>query len=124
MLPKDPVMLLSVINLKLRDYYKDLDDVLDAFTTFANSSCKCTIMCGDDENIKRIKVNNPCMYYGFNEENDVYAKNIRLLEDDITLIDVYIKEKVLIEKITYEHANHRNSSKKQVYEYLICCRGE
>lgn len=25
MLPKDPVMLLSVINLKLRDYYKDLD---------------------------------------------------------------------------------------------------
>jgi len=25
MLPKDPVMLLSVVNLKLRDYYKDLD---------------------------------------------------------------------------------------------------
>ena len=25
MLPKDPVMLLSVINLKLRDFYKDLD---------------------------------------------------------------------------------------------------
>ena len=75
------------------DYYKDLDDVLDAFTTFANSSSKCTIMCGDDENIKRIKVNNPFMYYGFNEENDVYAKNIRLLEDDITLIDVYIKDK-------------------------------
>jgi hypothetical protein len=24
-LPKDPVMLLSTINLKLRDYYKDLD---------------------------------------------------------------------------------------------------
>lgn len=25
MIPKDPVMLLSFINLKLRDYYKDLD---------------------------------------------------------------------------------------------------
>lgn len=24
MLPKDPVMLLSVVNLKLRDFYKDL----------------------------------------------------------------------------------------------------
>lgn len=25
MIPKDPVMLLSFVNLKLRDYYKDLD---------------------------------------------------------------------------------------------------
>ena len=25
MLPKDPVMLLSVLNMKLRDHYKDLD---------------------------------------------------------------------------------------------------
>ena len=25
MIPKDPVMLLSFINLKLRDYYKNLD---------------------------------------------------------------------------------------------------
>ena len=29
MLPKDPVMLLSVINLKLRDYYKDLDSLCE-----------------------------------------------------------------------------------------------
>ena len=29
MLPKDPVMLLSVINLKLRDYYKSLDDLCE-----------------------------------------------------------------------------------------------
>lgn len=28
-LPKDPVMLLSVINLKLRDYYSDLDNLCD-----------------------------------------------------------------------------------------------
>lgn len=25
MIPKDPVMLLSFLNMKLRDYYKDLD---------------------------------------------------------------------------------------------------
>lgn len=25
MIPKDPVMLLSFVNLKLRDFYKDLD---------------------------------------------------------------------------------------------------
>lgn len=29
MIPKDPVMLLSYINLKLRDYYKDLDNLCE-----------------------------------------------------------------------------------------------
>ena len=28
-LPKDPVMLLSAINLKLRDYYKSLDELCE-----------------------------------------------------------------------------------------------
>lgn len=27
MIPEDPVMLLSYLNMKLRDYYKDLDDL-------------------------------------------------------------------------------------------------
>ena len=29
MIPKDPVMLLSFINLKLRDYYSDLEKLCD-----------------------------------------------------------------------------------------------
>ena len=29
MLPKDPVMLLSFVNLKLRDYYSDLEKLCD-----------------------------------------------------------------------------------------------
>lgn len=29
MIPKDPVMLLSFVNLKLRDYYKNLDALCD-----------------------------------------------------------------------------------------------
>lgn len=28
-LPKDPIILLSFINMKLRDYYKDLDDLCE-----------------------------------------------------------------------------------------------
>lgn len=28
-LPKDPVILLSTVNMKLRDYYKDLDALCD-----------------------------------------------------------------------------------------------
>lgn len=30
MIPKDPAMLLSFVNLKLRDYYKDLDELCAA----------------------------------------------------------------------------------------------
>ncbi len=29
MIPKEPVMLLSFMNLKLRDYYKNLDELCD-----------------------------------------------------------------------------------------------
>ncbi|MBD5467553.1 MAG: DUF4250 domain-containing protein [Lachnospiraceae bacterium] len=29
MLPKDPAMLLSAVNLKLRDYYKSLEELCD-----------------------------------------------------------------------------------------------
>lgn len=29
MLPKDPAMLLSLINMKLRDYYSDLDQLCE-----------------------------------------------------------------------------------------------
>lgn len=28
-IPKDPVMLLSFVNLKLRDFYKDLDEMCE-----------------------------------------------------------------------------------------------
>ena len=31
MLPEDPAMLLSFVNMKLRDEYSDLDDLCDAF---------------------------------------------------------------------------------------------
>ena len=29
MIPKDPVMLLSFVNLKLRDYYRNLDELCE-----------------------------------------------------------------------------------------------
>lgn len=31
MIPKDPVMLLSFVNMKLRDYYGDLESLCDMF---------------------------------------------------------------------------------------------
>lgn len=39
MLPKDPVMLLSVINTKLRDEYDSLDELCDALDESKDELC-------------------------------------------------------------------------------------
>ncbi len=85
--------IITNIELDHIDYYKDLNDVLDAFTTFANKSSGYTIMCGDDENVRKIKINNKHLYYGLKKDNDIYATNIQLINENSTKIDVYIKEK-------------------------------
>ena len=78
------------VELDHTDYYKDLDDVKDAFTSFANSARHYVVACGDDTNIRSLKIDKPVMYYGFNESNDVIAKNI-VIKDETTTADIYIK---------------------------------
>lgn len=77
------------IELDHTDYYKDLDDVMDAFNEFVSKACKAVIMCGDDENNRRIKTDKKVLYYGFNEDNDVVVKNITH-DEETTKADVYI----------------------------------
>lgn len=77
------------IELDHTDYYKDLDDVMDAFTTFVNKTREAVIMCGDDLNNRKIKTDKKVLYYGFNENNDVVVKNISH-NDEETNADVYI----------------------------------
>lgn len=80
------------IELDHTDYYKDLDDVMDAFNSFISKARKAVIMCGDDENIRKIKTDKKVLYYGFNNNNDVTIKNITY-DNEITKADVYINNK-------------------------------
>lgn len=69
--------------------YDGLEDIVNTFTKFANVNTKeNVIVCGDNENIRKIKFTNPVRYYGFNENNDTIAKNINLTKDGSTF-DVY-----------------------------------
>ena len=79
------------VELDHTDYYKDLDDVKDAFTSFANSARHYVVACGDDENIRSIKINKPTLFYGFKDNNDVVAKNI-IIKDETTTADIYIND--------------------------------
>ena len=78
------------VELDHTDYYKGLIDVIDAFTEFANKSRKCTIICGDDETARSLKVNKPVLYYGLKDNNDVYVKNVKY-DEETTTADIYIK---------------------------------
>lgn len=64
--------------------------------------------------------------YGYPEFNSSEKKDryVMTFEDLInSCFKVFGKENVKIERMCYEHTNHRNSKKKHVIEYLICCRG-
>lgn len=59
------------------DYYKDIDDVIAAFTDFSRQVKKGLIACGDDPYMEQIKVDIPLYLYGLAESNDVVASNIQ-----------------------------------------------
>ena len=72
------------------DYFKDLDDVLDAFNEMARQVNKGIIACGDDENLQKIQANVPMVYYGFDPMNDFSARNIEKSAEG-TSFDVVIR---------------------------------
>lgn len=81
------------IDLDHVDYYKDIDDVIDAYRSFALNTKKRVIACGDDLNVRKLNTRQDILHYGFNEENDVIAKNIEYYRDK-TEFDVYINNEL------------------------------
>ncbi|PTI82641.1 UDP-N-acetylmuramate--L-alanine ligase [Staphylococcus xylosus] len=72
------------------DYFKDVDDVFNAFQEMAQNVKKGIIAWGDDEHLRKIEANVPVYYYGFSKDDDVYADNLKISEKG-TQFDVYIK---------------------------------
>lgn len=58
------------------DYYRDIDDVFQAFQEMASQVRKGIIACGEDERLQKIKADVPVTYYGFGKENEVCASNM------------------------------------------------
>lgn len=72
------------------DYFKDVDDVFNAFQEMAQNVKKAIIAWGDDEYLQKIEADVPVYYYGFSKDDDVYADNLKISEKG-TQFDVYIK---------------------------------
>ena len=76
------------IELEHTECYKDINEIISTFEIFANKA-NVVIACGDDKNVRKMNVVNHVIYYGFNDYNDVVAKNVKLTKNGSSF-DVYI----------------------------------
>lgn len=74
--------------------YKDLKDIINTFSKFADNTKTKIIACGDNENVRKLTSKTPIIYYGFNEENDYIIKNAKVKGNEESF-DLYHKEELI-----------------------------
>lgn len=72
------------IDLDHVDYYKDIDDIIDAYTSYAMRAEKCVIAYGEDPYARKMKLDKRIVYFGLEENDDVRATNIKYNPDGIS----------------------------------------
>ncbi len=77
------------IELEHTECYKDINEIINTFEKFCNKA-NLVIACGDDRNVRKMNINRKTIYYGFENDNDVVAKNVKLTSDGSSF-DVYMK---------------------------------
>lgn len=73
-------------------YPGGIEEIRGTFQIFGNKA-DLIIACGDDENIRKIKFDKETLYYGFNDNNDIIAKNV-VLDEDGSKFDCYINNEL------------------------------
>ena len=99
------------IDLDHVDYFKDMDDLIDAYCEYANKSTKMIIANGDDENVKKMRKDKEFAYFGLGDNNDIRAINIDYHSDG-TSFDVIAYGKL------YGHFDLSTFGEHQVYDSL------
>lgn len=84
-------LIITNIDLDHVDYFKDIDDVIDAYNTLANKTINKVVMYGDDPHTRKMNLDKEPITYGLSDDNDVVAKNIEYNENGIKF-DVYIND--------------------------------
>ncbi len=100
------------IDLDHIDCYKNIEEYTSVFEQFASLTKEKVIACGDDPNVLKLK-SDKIIYYGFNDNNDVIAKNLNLTSTSSSF-DVYIDKKY------YGHFNLNIFGKHMVLNALAC----
>ena len=83
------------IELEHTECYDGLEDIVNSFSKFLNSSKEFAVVCGDNENIRSINFDKKVIYYGEKDNNDYVVKNIDVREDG-THFDIYKDNSLLV----------------------------
>lgn len=82
------IAVITNIELDHVECYDGLEDIINTFNIFGNKA-NLVVACGDDHNIRKISFDKKTIYYGFNDNNDVIAKNVELTKEGCNF-DVYM----------------------------------
>lgn len=109
--PKTAVIL--NIEKEHMDYFQDMDHILRSYSTFASQvkDGGCVIANGDDANVLQAmeKVNKTKIFFGFDENNEVFIKNKGTDRDGKVFFDLEYKGKFI------EHFNLQIQGTHNVY---------
>lgn len=83
--------IITNIELEHTEIYRDIEDIIETFEKFANKTKNTVIAYGDNSNIRKINFSSKVLYYGLDESNDVYAKNV-VLNENGSSFDVYMNK--------------------------------
>ncbi len=83
--------ILTNIDLDHTETYPNIEALISTFQEFINKTINLNILCGDDQNILKIKTDKK-IYYGFNDNNDYIVKN-RIVKNNKTCFDIYHHDK-------------------------------
>ena len=90
---KPTYSIITYIEEEHMECYKDLDDIKESFTKFANQTKDLVIANGDLENIRSLKINKT-LYYGFNDNNDIVIKDA-ITTDKGSMFKLYDGDKLI-----------------------------
>lgn len=82
--------IITNIDLDHVDYFKDMNDIMDAYTEYANNASKMVIACGEDTYARLLELNKPIFYYGLDDNNDIVAQNVEYTSEGVSF-DVEIE---------------------------------
>lgn len=128
------IIIITNIDLDHVDYYKNIEDIIDAYNEFSKKS-NIIIACGDNEYTKKLE-NKNIIYYGIKKENNFIAKNIEYRENGISF-DYYRKDEYLYHFDLPFYGTHmienalavitlcyiENIELKKIYEKLLTFKG-
>ncbi|HFE6448969.1 TPA: UDP-N-acetylmuramate--L-alanine ligase [Staphylococcus aureus] len=102
---KPDYAIMTNIDFDHPDYFKDINDVFDAFQEMAHNVKKVIIAWGDDEHLRKIEADVPIYYYGFKDSDDIYAQNIQIT-DKGTAFDVYVDGEFYDHFLSPQYGDH------------------